>query len=87
MHATEGPYRSFATAPPGRPRRPPLADADILIPLVFASPAFLAVAVRTMLRGEAFGAGATVCASMVVLAVALVVSAWRARAAGGRPTN
>jgi hypothetical protein len=54
-------------------------DRDILIALGLLWPAFLALVVRTFMRGETFGTGATVAAAMVVLAPALLVSAWRAR--------
>jgi hypothetical protein len=65
--------------PTKRPLRERLPDADIVILLVILSPAFLAVVVRTVLRGEAFGAGATVCAALVIVALATAASAWRAR--------
>ncbi len=76
------PYRSPA-APAAEPEDETpghdLPDAELVVLLVFAAPIFLAVMIRTALSGETFGAGPTVCGAMVVAAVALSISAWRAR--------
>lgn len=78
------PYRTLTVKPAKRPFREPLPDADIVILLVIVSPAFLAVVVRTLVRGEAFGTGPTVCGAIVVLALLMAASAWRARGRTGR---
>jgi hypothetical protein len=78
------PYRTLGINPAKRPLSERLPDADIVILLVILSPVFLAVVVRTLLQGEAFGAGATVCAALVVIALTMMVSAWRARGRTGR---
>ena len=70
------PYRSVDTSTPTRHR---FADGDVLIAVGLLSPAFLAVVVRTIARGEVFGAGPTICGALVVLAAAMSISAWRAR--------
>jgi hypothetical protein len=77
--ADRHPYKASTASAANRAARRPLRDADVLIPLLVLSPAFLAVVVRTMARGEEFGAGPTVCAAIVLLAVAMFVSAWRDR--------
>jgi hypothetical protein len=76
------PYRTVGRGE--RPGRGPWPDADVLIPLLVLSPAFLAVVVRAMVRGEALSAGATVCGAIVAATVGMSVSAWRARARQGR---
>src|SRR5260370_41976800 len=73
------PYRDGATVSSARKRPRHVQDMDVLVLLAILSPAFLAVTVHTVLRGETWGVGSTVCAGIVVLAVALVVSAWCAR--------
>jgi hypothetical protein len=72
---------SSRTSPETQPRKGhrPLQDADVVVPLGLVAPLFLAVVVRTAVRGETFGAEATVCAAMVVLFVMMLASAWRAR--------
>jgi hypothetical protein len=50
-----------------------------LIALVATAPLFLAVVVRTAIRGDTFGAGATVCAALVVLAAWAAVATFRNR--------
>jgi hypothetical protein len=71
------PYRTLTTAQAKPGRRARLADADVLIAFVVLAPAFLAVVVRTFVRGEPFGAGPTVCGLIVALTVGMLVSAWR----------
>jgi hypothetical protein len=70
------PYRDGATVSSARKRRRHVHDVDVLVLLAILSPAFLAVVVHTVLRGETWGVGSTVCAGIFVLTVALVVSAW-----------
>jgi hypothetical protein len=76
------PYRTLTEAHAKRRRREPLPDADIVIALILLSPAFLAVVVWTLVRGETFGVGPTVCGALVVLTVLTAASAWRARGRG-----
>jgi hypothetical protein len=56
-----------------------LPDAEIVVPMVLAAPIFLAVVIRTALRGEAFGAGETLCGALVAAALTVGISAWRRR--------
>jgi hypothetical protein len=73
-----GTYRALDVDRAERPHR--FRDADVVILLAVVSPAFLAVVVRTLLRGEPFDAGPTVSAAIVVFAVLTVASAYRTRA-------
>lgn len=71
--------RALPATLPRRKGRRPWQDADVVVPFGLVSPLFLAVVVRTVVRGETFGAEATVCAAMVVLFLVMAASAWRAR--------
>jgi hypothetical protein len=74
-----GTYRALSVDRPTRPHRY-LRDADMVVLLAVVSPAFLALVVRTLLRGERFDTGPTVSAAIVVFALLTGVSAWRTRA-------
>jgi hypothetical protein len=68
-----GPYR--ASTPRGKDAKRRFSpDADVLVALLVPAPLFLAVVVRTAVRGETFGAGATLCAAFVVIAAWAAVS-------------
>jgi hypothetical protein len=67
-----------------QPLREPLPDADIAVLLLVVSPAFLAVVVRALARGEALGPGATVCGAIFVVALVTAARTWRARPRTGR---
>ena len=73
------PYRKLAAAPASRAARSPMPDADIVILMLVLSPAFLAVVVWNVLRGNVIGPEATVCGTLVVLAARMALSAWRTR--------
>jgi hypothetical protein len=60
----------------GPPRFP---DADLVVVLLLLAPLCLGVVVHTILRGEAFGVQATVCAGIAVLAIVAAAYAWRGR--------
>jgi hypothetical protein len=59
-----------------------MLDADVVILLALLAPAFLGVFLWAVLYAEDIGAGPTVCGALVVLAVAMSTSAWRARGSG-----
>ncbi len=62
--------------------RGPMLDADIVILLALLAPAFLGVFVWAVFDAQDIGAGPTVCGALAVLAVAMAMSAWRARGSG-----
>jgi hypothetical protein len=73
------PYRSSARRPSLAARRRQLPDADVVILFLVLSPLFLGVVVRAIVRGETFGAEATLCGGLLVLGLAMAIAAWRAR--------
>jgi hypothetical protein len=80
MRALSNGYRTPAAPSPARRTLwsglKGLPDREFLVVMAAVWPAFLALVVRTLLRGETFGAGATVGAAVVVAVPVLFVSAW-----------
>jgi hypothetical protein len=71
------PYRSSAGAKAAGAIDTGWPDRDILILLALVWPAFVAVVVRAIARGDTFGSGTTVCGGIAILVPALFVSSWR----------
>ncbi len=79
MASSPSPYRSPVAPPKEWAEDGCVPDADLLVLFAVLSPGLLALVVSTAIRGEAFGAGPTICGGVLALGFAMAVSAWRAR--------
>ena len=79
MEDGDGAHRASGAFPVLHPGGRGIPDLDIVILTLAVSPVFLAVVVRTALRGEVFGAGPTICGGLATLSFAMALSAWRNR--------